>query len=199
MYAPDASSIMISNQTIMRIGESLWNGTAYTMLNALIGINITTGAIMNGNNIGGDTTTPSNPLQEINLITADDVMTMYLNIATSFAAKDNANTFTEIQTFSKGIKIGSTTLDETTINIPTVDVDFDTIIPVEQRTYLQRDTIKFKIPSLGIDSVVAHLLKHSSGNTRDYYFAMVDENSNTVKTIVIRYDNSLIPQLIGNS
>ena len=201
MYTQDASTIMISIQNIVKYdGETLFGTLMYTLMSACIAIDTVTGSVKNGNNITSEgTLTPSDPLQQINLATSDDLMALVLNMATAYAGKSQANTFTEIQTFSKGIKIGSTTLDETTINIPTVDVDFDTIIPVEQRTYLQRDTIKFKIPSLGIDSVVAHLLKHSSGNTRDYYFAMVDENSNTVKTIVIRYDNSLIPQLIGNS
>lgn len=201
MYTQDASTIMISIQNIVKYdGETLFGTLMYTLMSACIAIDTVTGSVKNGNNITSEgTLTPSDPLQQINLATSDDLMALVLNMATAYAGKSQANIFTEIQTFSKGIKIGSTTLDETTINIPTVDVDFDTIIPVEQRTYLQRDTIKFKIPSLGIDSVVAHLLKHSSGNTRDYYFAMVDENSNTVKTIVIRYDNSLIPQLIGNS
>lgn len=202
MYTKDASTIMISFQNIMKYNGETLLGTSgmYTLMSACIAIDTVTGSVKNGNNIISEgTLTPSDPLQQINLATSDDLITLMVKLATTYAAKDNANTFTEIQTFSKGIKIGSTTLDETTINIPTVDVDFDTTISYEQRTYLQRDTIKFKIPSLGIDSVVAHLLKHSSGNTRDYYFAMVDENSNTVKTIVIRYDNSLIPQLIGNS
>ena len=201
MYTQDASTIMISIQNIVKYdGETLFGTLMYTLMSACIAIDTVTGSVKNGNNITSEgTLTPSDPLQQINLATSDDLMALVLNMATAYAGKSQANTFTEIQTFSKGIKIGSTTLDETTINIPTVDVDFDTTISYEQRTYLQRDTIKFKIPSLGIDSVVAHLLKHSSGNTRDYYFAMVDENSNTVKTIVIRYDNSLIPQLIGNS
>ena len=201
MYTQDASTIMISIQNIVKYdGETLFGTLMYTLMSACIAIDTVTGSVKNGNNITSEgTLTPSDPLQQINLATSDDLMALVLNMATAYAGKSQANTFTEIQTFSKGIKIGSTTLDETTINIPTVDVDFDTTISYEQRTYLQRDTIKFKIPSLGIDSVVAHLLKHSSGNTRDYYFAMVDENSNAVKTIVIRYDNSLIPQLIGNS
>lgn len=201
LYVPDGSMIIINIQNIVKYdGETLFGTLMYTLMSACIAIDTVTGSVKNGNNITSEgTLTPSDPLQQINLATSDDLMALVLNMATAYAGKSQANTFTEIQTFSKGIKIGSTTLDETTINIPTVDVDFDTIIPVEQRTYLQRDTIKFKIPSLGIDSVVAHLLKHSSGNTRDYYFAMVDEDSNAVKTIVIRYDNSLIPQLIGNS